>query len=167
MRGEVKLSRLCCFHMMSWWPHWCTKTMKGDHVGDHYVCGIDLFFSAKRLVSFFSKEVDYLYLLSTTKLICLVPFDKYHKYNANQCMEPYITLHLVFHWCAWCCVLNTVAEQNLRLTLEVPMVTKINFLVTISIDCQEIRLWELIEWSSKRKCFDLLSNSQHLLKGNI
>ena len=39
------------------------------------------------------------------------------------------------------------------------MVTNINFLLTISIDCQEIRLWELIKWSSKSKCFDLLSNS--------
>ena len=30
------------------------------------------------------------------------------------------------------------------LTFEVPMVTNINFLLTISIHCQEIRLWELI-----------------------
>ena len=30
------------------------------------------------------------------------------------------------------------------------MVTNINFLLTISIDCQEISLWELIKWSSKR-----------------
>ena len=40
--------------------------------------------------------------------------------------------------------------------------TNINFLLTISIDCQEIRLWELIKWSPKRKCFDLLSNSLNL-----
>ena len=39
------------------------------------------------------------------------------------------------------------------------MVTNINFLLTISIDCQEIWLWELINWSPKRKCFDLSSNS--------
>ena len=38
------------------------------------------------------------------------------------------------------------------------MVTNINFLLTISIQCQEIRLWELIKWWPKRKCFDLLSN---------
>ena len=31
------------------------------------------------------------------------------------------------------------------------MVTNINFLLTISIDYQEISLWELIKWSSKRK----------------
>ena len=29
----------------------------------------------------------------------------------------------------------------------------------ISVHCQETRLWELIKWSPKRKCFDLLSNS--------
>ena len=33
------------------------------------------------------------------------------------------------------------------LTLQVPMVTNINFLLTISIPCQEIRLWELMKWS--------------------
>ena len=39
------------------------------------------------------------------------------------------------------------------------MVTKINFLLMMPIHCHEIRLWELIKWSPKRKCFDLLSNS--------
>ena len=42
------------------------------------------------------------------------------------------------------------------------VVTNINFLLTISIQCQEIRLWELIKWSPKRKYFDLLSNSLNL-----
>ena len=42
------------------------------------------------------------------------------------------------------------------------MVTNTNFLLTISIPCQEIRLWELMKWSLKRKCFDLLSNSLNL-----
>ena len=37
--------------------------------------------------------------------------------------------------------------------------TKINFLVTVSICCQEIRLWELIIWSPKRKDFDLSTHS--------
>ena len=37
--------------------------------------------------------------------------------------------------------------------------TNINFLLTISIQCQEISLWEVIKWSPKRKCLDLLSNS--------
>ena len=36
--------------------------------------------------------------------------------------------------------------------------TKINFLPILSLHCQETRLWELIKWSPKRKCFDLLSN---------
>ena len=47
----------------------------------------------------------------------------------------------------------------LFLTLWVLMVTNINFLLTISIHCQEIWLWQLIKWSSKRKCLDLLWNS--------
>ena len=33
------------------------------------------------------------------------------------------------------------------LTLQAPMVTNINFLPTISIPCQEIRLWESVKWS--------------------
>ena len=32
----------------------------------------------------------------------------------------------------------------------VPIATNVNFLPTISIDCQEIRLWELIKWSSEK-----------------
>ena len=40
-----------------------------------------------------------------------------------------------------------------------PNCDKVNFLLTISIPCQEIRLWELMKWSLKRKCFDLLSDS--------
>ena len=39
------------------------------------------------------------------------------------------------------------------------MVTNINFSLTISIHCQEKWLWELIKWSPKRTCFDLLFNS--------
>ena len=46
--------------------------------------------------------------------------------------------------------------------------TKIIFLLTISIYCQEKWLWELIKWSLKRKCFDLLSKiSQLILQGNV
>ena len=41
-------------------------------------------------------------------------------------------------------------------------VSNVNFLLTISIQCQEIRLWELIKWSPKGKCLDLLSNSLNL-----
>ena len=39
------------------------------------------------------------------------------------------------------------------------MVTNINFLPTISIPRQEIRLWVFMKWSPTRKCHDLLSNS--------
>ena len=45
------------------------------------------------------------------------------------------------------------------LSLYVPIVIKINFLLMMPIHCQEIRLWEYIKWSPKGKCFDLLSNS--------
>ena len=53
---------------------------------------------------------------------------------------------------------NSFPDQN-ALNPLVPMVTNINFLLTISIDCPEIRLCELLNWSPKRKCLDLLSNS--------
>ena len=53
----------------------------------------------------------------------------------------------------------TKLASLLFLTLWVLMVTNINFLLTISIHCQEIWLWQLIKWSSKRKCLDLLWNS--------
>ena len=40
-----------------------------------------------------------------------------------------------------------VNTLKFALTLQVPMVTNINFLLTISIPCQEIRLWEVMKWS--------------------
>ena len=36
---------------------------------------------------------------------------------------------------------NNVNESDQKLTLEVPIVANINFLLTISIHCQEIRLF--------------------------
>ena len=57
--------------------------------------------------------------------------------------------------------------KNCSLTLQVPMVTNIKFLLTISIHCQEIRLWELLKWSPKRKCLDLLSNSLNTFFNNM
>ena len=48
------------------------------------------------------------------------------------------------------------------LTLQVPIVTNVNFLLTMSIQCQDIRLWELIKWSQGGECLDLLSNSLKL-----
>ena len=50
-------------------------------------------------------------------------------------------------------------SPNFTLTLWVPLVTNINFLLKIFIHSQGIRLGELMKWSLKRKCFDLLSNS--------
>ena len=40
-----------------------------------------------------------------------------------------------------------------------PIRTNSNFLLTMSKPYHEMRLWELIKWSPKRKYFDLLSNS--------
>ena len=40
--------------------------------------------------------------------------------------------------------------------------TKVNFLLTISIHYQKKRLLDLIKWSPQGKCFDLLSNSLNL-----
>ena len=54
-------------------------------------------------------------------------------------------------------VLYKVTRHD-RLTRKVPIVTKIKFLLTISIHCQE-KIWELIKWSLKRNCLDLSSNS--------
>ena len=57
-----------------------------------------------------------------------------------------------------CASLEIVSHIHV-LTLYVPIVTNINFLLTISIHYHEVRLWELRKWSPKRKYFDLLSNS--------
>ena len=65
-------------------------------------------------------------------------------------------------WKSYLWILRRYMSLTSKLTLEVPVVTKINFLLTISIQCQEIRFWELIKWSPKRKCFDLFSNSLNL-----
>ena len=54
-------------------------------------------------------------------------------------------------------VLYKVTRHD-RLTRKVPIVTKIKFLLTISIHCQE-KIWELIKWSLKRNYLDLSSNS--------
>ena len=45
----------------------------------------------------------------------------------------------------------------LCLTLKVPMVTNINFLLTISIHCQEIMLWELIKRDNALIFYQILS----------
>ena len=45
---------------------------------------------------------------------------------------------------------------------KLQIVTNINFLQTKSVHNQWKRLRELVEWSPKGKCFDLLSNSPNL-----
>ena len=50
-------------------------------------------------------------------------------------------------------------NQNNILNPVSPNGDQHQFSPTISICCPEKRLWELIEWSLKRKCFDLLSKS--------
>ena len=53
-------------------------------------------------------------------------------------------------------------QTSLKGSLFNPIVTNVNFLLTISMQCQEIRSWELIKWSPRGKCLDLLSNSHNL-----
>ena len=46
--------------------------------------------------------------------------------------------------------------------------TNVNFLLMISIQYREIRLWELIKWSPKGKCLDLSSNFLNsFMEGNV
>ena len=68
--------------------------------------------------------------------------------------------------CAVCKVFRKFiakCSEKDKFTLKAPMVTNINFLLTISIPCLEIRLWEVMKWSLKRRSFDLLSNSLNCL----
>ena len=78
-----------------------------------------------------------------------------HKFSTNQ-----------KHWVVMCDLIGSSHPHSLDITLQgnrcwflrlidssklnFPMVTNINFLLTISIYCQEIRLWEVINWSAKR-----------------
>ena len=61
---------------------------------------------------------------------------------------------------------KTPVKQSMQdpntLTIQVPKVININFLITISLHNQENRLGELMKKLPKRKCFDLLANSLHL-----
>ena len=49
----------------------------------------------------------------------------------------------------------------------IPMVTKHNFLLTISIDSQEQSLWELIKWSQGKNLWSFIKFSQLILQGNV
>ena len=79
--------------------------------------------------------------------------------------------HLVFHWCLynkWRYLWerhHDNKENNHQdftvsmLTLEVPRVTKVSFLPTVSMHNQKKTLWELMKWSPDGQNFDLLTNS--------
>ena len=61
-----------------------------------------------------------------------------------------------------------ITRWPLYIELLVPQVTNIQSLLKKSIYHQGKRSWELINWSSKGKCFDLLSNSlDWFLRENI
>ena len=51
--------------------------------------------------------------------------------------------------------------RKVWISLWVPKVTNNNFRLTIWMHYQEKKVWELINWSTKEKCFDLLSNSSN------
>ena len=56
-------------------------------------------------------------------------------------------------------ILDPKICTNTVLTLLVPKVTNINFVLTTSADHQEQRLWELLNWLPKGERFDLKPNS--------
>ena len=62
------------------------------------------------------------------------------------------------------CYTKDWKETKLHPHLSVLKVTNFNFLLMISIHHQEIRIWELIKWSPKRKCFDPFSKFSQLKK---
>jgi len=57
-----------------------------------------------------------------------------------------------------------IENKELTLIVQVPELTNINFLLTISIHNLEKSLYEWIKWSPGRKRFDLLTNSLHYFK---
>ena len=68
-------------------------------------------------------------------------------------------------WAIWAIQVKQVIPANSwdelsHLIPLTPIVTNINLLLTISIHCQEIRLWELIKWSPK---WSFIIFSQHIL----
>ena len=55
------------------------------------------------------------------------------------------------------------SHSSVVLTLQVLIVTKINFLLTISMHCQEIWLWELIKWTPTALLWSFIKFSQLIL----
>ena len=90
-------------------------------------------------------------------------------YTAGKCASPLSEFFWIHSWnhslfkerlqkCTLGALYFSGSDHWPPLTLYVPIVTNVNLLLTVSIHCQEMRLWELIKWSPKRKCLDLLSN---------
>ena len=69
--------------------------------------------------------------------------------------------------CCHCNLFVIITNCNLlnSLTLYILRVTNINFLLQILIYTQGKRLRELLKWSLKKTCFDLLTNSLNLFYG--
>ena len=93
----------------------------------------------------------------TTNVTKIEVINQWPKHAVWQPQQFVLTLNWIFF--LWHQLLN---DTNPTLNPLSPSSDQHYFLLTISIQCQEIRLWELIKWSPKRNCFDLLSNSLNL-----
>ena len=60
-----------------------------------------------------------------------------------------------------------VHYRKVWISLCVPKVTNINFRLTISMHYQEKKVWELINWSTKEKCFDSLRKCMEISLENL
>ena len=73
----------------------------------------------------------------------------YHSFLSNsQWNSPCLPVF----YCVWFCHVMEFVLSSINLTLLVIILTNVNFLLTISIHGQDVRLWELVKWSAKRKC---------------
>ena len=90
--------------------------------------------------------------LSTTEIIrCFKVTHSgiYHSFLSNaQWNSPCLPVF----YCVWFCHVMEFVLSSINLTLLVIILTNVNFLLTISIHGQDVRLWELVKWSAKRKC---------------
>ena len=118
-------------------------------------------------------------LLSTHLWMGFLPSEQELHCLILEKMEPLLTAHYfemtlsisikILHVKIWTsystlvyitCMSHTWGlNQNNILNPVSPNGDQHQFSPTISICCPEKRLWELIEWSLTRKCFDLLSDS--------
>ena len=88
--------------------------------------------------------------------------------SPQRTCRGYATIFVIFKNAKTSFCNNRIPKIMVRfcyLTLSVPIVTNINFLLTISIRCQDKSLRELVKWSPNRNCYDLLFNSLNLSLG--